>query len=638
MRILQHTSRCLLPVLGFLSLASALFSQTRREQTGVLVIGGGTGGVAAGLQASRLGVKTTIVEQTSWLGGMLTAAGVSCTDGNDKLNSGIWQEFREELYKHYGKRNLATGWVSATCFEPRVGDSIFKALASRERNLEVLYQWYFETVTEKTGTVKGAIFKNAKGDSLIIEARMVIDATDLGDAFASADADFDVGMEDKSYSHESMAPGKNEIIQDLTWVAILKDIGKPSTELLRPRQYDSTLYFCSCTDAPCPEGKPYKVNATTMLDYAKLPNGYYMINWPAHGNDYYLNVIDLKPRERDRVFETARQQTLGFVYFIQTSLGKSNLVLPKAYFPGMDGLALIPYHREGRRVKGIVRLNVNQLIDPYAGDEKLYRTGIAVGDYPVDHHHGKMKDAPAIKFPKVNSFNIPLGALVPEKVNNLIVADKGISVSNMANGATRLQPCVLLTGQAAGTLAAWCLKNDKQPREANIREIQLALLAAKAWLMPYFDIDTTHPAWMAAQVTGIAGTIRGFGKSEGWENKTYFYPDSLMRFSEWQQAMKAYDASFIISYSKPAKYLPISVALKAVYNYCAKSSDPTLKSNAQKLGADSAAWSSSWVHLLGLESFEANRNIKRAELAILLYQMMLKNGGRAVGWKGNWLK
>ena len=143
---------------------------------------------------------------------MLTAAGVSCTDGNDKLNSGMWQEFREELYKHYGKRNLATGWVSATCFEPRVGDSIFKALASRERNLEVLYQWYFEAVTQKAGAVKGAIFKNAKGDSLIIDAGIVIDATDLGDAFASAHAEFDVGMEDNRTAMNPW-PRKNEIIQ-----------------------------------------------------------------------------------------------------------------------------------------------------------------------------------------------------------------------------------------------------------------------------------------------------------------------------------------------------------------------------------------------------------------------------------------
>jgi NADPH-dependent 2,4-dienoyl-CoA reductase/sulfur reductase-like enzyme len=56
--------------------------------TDVLVVGGGTGGTAAGIQSARSGAKTIIVEKTKWLGGMLTAAGVSCTDGNDLLPGG----------------------------------------------------------------------------------------------------------------------------------------------------------------------------------------------------------------------------------------------------------------------------------------------------------------------------------------------------------------------------------------------------------------------------------------------------------------------------------------------------------------------------------------------------------------------
>src|SRR5215831_9720198 len=98
--------------------------------TEILIVGGGTGGIAAGIQSARMGIHTTIIESTTMLGGMLTAAGVSCTDGNDSLPSGIWQEFRQALYKHYGTHNLASGWVSETCFEPHVGDSIFKSWAA----------------------------------------------------------------------------------------------------------------------------------------------------------------------------------------------------------------------------------------------------------------------------------------------------------------------------------------------------------------------------------------------------------------------------------------------------------------------------------------------------------------------------
>ena len=98
----------------------------------VLVVGGGTGGTAAGIQSARLGAKTIIVDSTPWLGGMLTAAGVSATDGNNRLPSGIWQQFRQAIWKRYGgPKAVATGWVSNTSFQPYVADSIFKAMATR---------------------------------------------------------------------------------------------------------------------------------------------------------------------------------------------------------------------------------------------------------------------------------------------------------------------------------------------------------------------------------------------------------------------------------------------------------------------------------------------------------------------------
>mgnify|MGYP003542465038 FL=1 len=107
----------------------------RRVATQVLVIGGGVGGTAAAIQSARMGVKTILIEPTIMLGGMLTAAGVSCTDGNDQLPSGMWEEFRQALYKHYGRSKLNTGWVSNTNFEPSVADSIFKAWTEKEKNL-----------------------------------------------------------------------------------------------------------------------------------------------------------------------------------------------------------------------------------------------------------------------------------------------------------------------------------------------------------------------------------------------------------------------------------------------------------------------------------------------------------------------
>ncbi|MFM9907909.1 MAG: FAD-dependent oxidoreductase [Chitinophagaceae bacterium] len=512
--------------------------------TQVLVVGGSTGGTAAGIQCARLGIQTIIVEQTNWLGGMLTAAGVSCTDGNDELPGGMWQEFREALYAHYGTRNLFTGWVSETCFEPSVGDSIFKAWSAKEKSLSVLYGWYFDKVLKTANKVTGAIFINKSGEQLIVHAKLTIDGTDLGDVFADAGAAFDIGMESKEYSKEKMAPGKNNIIQDITLAAVLKDYGKGvDVTIARPQGYDSTLYFCCCTDAPCIKGNPYKVDAQKMLDYGKLPNDKYMINWPAHGNDSYINVINLKPIEREKVLQSAKNKTLGFVYFIQTVLGYKNLGLADE-FSTNDKLPFIPYHREGRRIKGVIRLNANHLIKPFSQAKKLYRTGISVGDYPVDHHHAPEKNAPVINFPKVPSFNVPLGALIPGKLEGLIVCEKGISVSNIVNGSTRLQPCVLLTGQAGGILAALCILQQKNPRQLSVRDVQKELLKQKSYIMPYVDVKPSDSGWEAIQRIGATGILKGIGKPEGWANKTFFYPDSTITERELALGLFEFEKDF----------------------------------------------------------------------------------------------
>jgi|GEM_PF-4651821 len=101
-----------------LLVSNQLIQAQRVLHVDVLVVGGGASGITAGIQAARLNVKTLVVEETTWLGGMLSAAGVSATDGNHLLPSGLWGEFRERIYAHYGgPSKVATGWVSNTHFE-----------------------------------------------------------------------------------------------------------------------------------------------------------------------------------------------------------------------------------------------------------------------------------------------------------------------------------------------------------------------------------------------------------------------------------------------------------------------------------------------------------------------------------------
>ena len=240
-----------------------------------------------------------------------------------------------------------------------------------------------------------------------------------------------------------------------------------------------------------------------------------------------------------RSLQPAKNKTLGFLYFIQTRLGYKNIGLAKE-FSSSDGLAYIPYYREGRRMRGVVRLQVNHLLQPYGQKHPLYRTGIAVGDYPVDHHHAPEKKAPEILFPPIPSFSVPLGALIPEKGEGLLVCEKGISVSNIVNGATRLQPCVLLTGQAAGVLAALSVRHHRSPRTIDVRSVQSALLEAKAYLQPFIDVRPDDPDWSVIQRIGVTGILRGRGVPEGWANKTFFDPDDSLLLTSLNEGLQSF--------------------------------------------------------------------------------------------------
>jgi hypothetical protein len=607
-----------------LGLMATMASLSQRVlKTDVLVVGGGTGGTAAGLQCARMGVNTIIAEEGPWLGGMLSAAGVSATDGNHKLPSGIWNEFREAIYKVYGgAKNVATGWISNTHFEPHVADSIFKSMAAKENKLTVFYQMRFISVIKKRNKITGAIFLNLQTNKkLKIFAQQVIEATELGDVIASAKIPYSLGMESSAETGENVGVIEtNEIIQDLTWVAILKDAGIGADKTIpRPANYTPEEFDGACTDYyNIKSEKPPSVNAQKMLDYAKLPNDKYMINWPNKGNDIYLNVIPLKPGQRMGELEKAKQQTLRFVYFIQQQLGFKNLGLATDEFDTKDNLAIIPYYRESRRVKGLTRFIINNIAKPF--DYHYYRTGISVGDYPIDHHHKKNPEAPQhLDFYPIPSFNIPLGCLIPEKINGLIVCDKSISVSNVVNGTTRLQPVVLLTGQAAGTLAALCLLQNKQVREISVRNVQEELLKFNAMIMPYCDAGIHHPHFLSIQKIGATGILRGTGIPFQWANETRFYPDSLVNKTELVNGLK--DFGFPVSLDEGNLTVGEAVILIA-----------ELEKNSGK--NESEAIRNKW-NKWGLQNFNPERYITRAELAVLLEKTIDPFHLKEIDYSGN---
>ena len=527
-------------ILFFFVFITGYSQNVKNNNVDVLIIGGSTSGISAGIASARLGANTLIIEETPWIGGMFTSQGVGACDGNNDLPSGIWNEFREALRNYYGgAAALETGWVSNTLFEPSVGNKLFNQIASKEEKLEIIHGFYLTNIIKVGNLVKGAVFKNNKNETIEITAKVTIDATDIGESLKMAGADYRLGMDSRIETKERNAPLKsNAIVQDLTWVAILKDYGANADQTIpKPDNYSASNFYGSC--AKTVDDK--KIDCEKMLDYGKLPNNKYMINWPTKGNDIYLNVVEMTREDRNKALLKAKNYTLQFVYYIQNELGYKNLGLADDEFNTADLLAYAPYHREGRRVKGISFLTYNDVAEPYKQKETLYKTGISVGDYPVDHHHKQNPDAPDLGFPPVPSYNIPLGALIPEKINGLIVSDKAISVSNLINGATRLQPVVLLTGQAAGTLAALAVKENKEVRNVSIRTVQQSLLDQKAYIMPLYDVKPVDPYFETIQKVTATGILKTKGESYKWANRTWFYPDATLTVKEFTEGLHQFN-------------------------------------------------------------------------------------------------
>ena len=584
-----------------------LVSCTGPQHVDVLVIGGGASGISAGVQSARMGVRTMVVEQTPWVGGMLTSAGVSCIDGNYNLRSGIFGEFADSLSQRYGGwEALKTGWVSNINFEPNVGQEILSNMAA---GCGELLQVRRETVMlgvnkdEEGWLVE---LRQADGKKYLVKADVLIDGTELGDVAKACGVEYNIGMESSSDTGESIAPAQaNDVIQDLTYVAILKDYGPDADMTLEePDGYDPSL-FANCAVNPrntVSETGQTIWSAQMMIPYGRTPGGKYMINWPIYGNDYYVNSIEMNPEKRAEAYEKAKDFTRCFIYFIQTELGMKNLGIADDEFPSEDGLALMPYHRESRRIVGEAFFTLDAAAKPYGFRYPYYRTGIAVGDYAVDHHHFRhpdWKNLPDLHFYPIPSFNVPMGVMMPKQkdIENLIVAEKSVSVSNLINGATRLQPVVMQIGQAAGALAALSQIKGMPVRAVSVRDVQKVLLDAGCYIMPYLDLPKDHRHFKALQKIGATGILRGEGRNVGWANQTWFRADDPLLTEDIY--VRGY-------YNRP---LPLDKGPVSVGQLL-----EVLENMGASVPGDVKSW---WEHL-GLMNFRPDRTATRLEAAVVL--------------------
>lgn len=491
-------------------------------QTCIVIAGAGCGGAAAAIQAARAGASVVLVEPTPWPGGMLTSAGVVAFDGNlGTLTCGFYGELVREIQLYYGgAAKVWKGWVTRTAFEPRVLAEIFNRLIAREPLIRSFFGVNITGALREGNRVAGLTFRDGEGVEHEVRAAVTIDATEFGDLIEMAGIEHRFGREARGETGEPDAPETGDTeIQDATLVAILKDYrateGRDAPPAPTTPDYNPAAFRGATALDPHPgcEGVHTLHTWETFIDYGKLPNHKYMINWPFHANDFADGTACFPAATRADAFRRAREHTLNFVRYMQTVLGHPELGVADDEYPTPDGLPFIPYIRESRRIVGD-RVMREQDVLPGCGNgtrPPLQKDAIAAGDYFLDHHHARAHPGPGQVFteeyPSNAKFQIPAGVLFPRGIDGFMAAEKSISVTHIVNGCTRLQPVVLLTGQAAGLLAAMAAKAGVEPRRVPVRDLQEHLLVRGVMLHPYDDLRTDDHVFVEAQKLALAGVV-----------------------------------------------------------------------------------------------------------------------------------
>lgn len=481
-------------------------------ETDILVVGGGTGGTAAAIQAARLGVKTILVSEFPWLGGMLTSAGVCAPDGNElaAFQTGIWGAFVRELQRRQPE-GLDHAWVSFFTYDPRVGAQIFADWVQQLPNLKWIVGQTPQEVLKQGNCVIGIRFEN-----LTIHAKLTLDGTELGDLLALGEIPHRWGWELQSEWGEPSAPTThNDLtrrypVQAPTWVVLLQDFGAGGSAPVIPTLPHADLeQFVGAWDGYSPE---------EFLNYGRLPGDLLMLNWPQQGNDYgsgLTRLVESKPA-RLKFFQEAHGHSQNFARFIQAQLGHC-YGLASGVFPLFQGAigggayALHPYYRESRRLQGLVTIKEQDILPtggqvaPLPNNSAGQMEAVAIANYVNDHHYPGSELALKPKSLRWGGrwtgtpFTIPYSALIPAQTDGFLACEKNISVSHITNGATRLQPVVLGIGQAAGMAAALCVQRCCQPRDLPVRVLQDALLSdaiTPAAIVPLFNLTASDPDWL----------------------------------------------------------------------------------------------------------------------------------------------
>ncbi len=503
----------------------------------ILIIGGGLGGIAAALAALKLGRRVILTEETDWIGGQLTAQAVP-PDENPWIESvggsNSYQRLREGIRAYYRQHypltqaareivhlNPGNGNVSALCHEPRVALAALEALLQPYRSggqLLVLLNHRPAAAETEGDFVRAVMLQDTRsGEMAVAWAPYILDATELGDLLALAGVEHVVGSESQAQTGEPHAlPGDPDPLdqQAVTWCFAMDYIAGEDFTIARPADYDfwrtmqldfwpgpqlswedfdpETLevrYRSIFDSRPTASGR----NHGTFWLYRRIFNrGYYppelypsditLVNWPQ--NDYWLGpIVGVPEPEARRHLEGAKELSRALLYWMQTEAPRPE----GGYgYPGLrlrgdvtgtgDGLAKAVYVRESRRIQAqFTVLEQHVGVEARAGlsGAARFTDSVGIGSYRIDLHPstGRRNYVDISSYP----FQIPLGALLPVRVRNLLPACKNLGVTHITNGCYRLHPVEWNIGEAAGALAAHCLANGLEP--AQVRETPERLAA-----------------------------------------------------------------------------------------------------------------------------------------------------------------
>ena len=460
----------------------------------VVVAGGGTAGVAAAIAAARGGANVMLIERYGYLGGMVTEGNAGLTmytkysgDAREhaidektletnpeevQIAGGIVREISERLLREKtGKGNSNTfGSYVFTSSED------FKRLLFRmmkESDVKLRLHTLVVDVIRENNVIKGVVVESKSGRQFI-PARQFIDATGDGDLAARAGVPFTVGVtaDDICASHAGI--GEMQPVGVMFKVGNC-DLGKTLDWLTENPQRFQEHPFARFSLETVKKNYENGDTATMIIHYEG-------VKFDGGVPDYSIQVYNLPlPGVVTlgcpciKTIDGCNADDLTQAEILMADMVEHWINTIRSTIPGFENIFLLDCPqigvRETRHIQGEYVLN---LMDIYK--QKDFEDCIGLGSHPIDTipRPAWLKD-PETAYPSRWFFRIPYCSLVARGINNLLIAGRCISATHEAFGCIRPTVQCMITGEAAGTAAALCVRGNVNPGKLDTKLLRQKL-------------------------------------------------------------------------------------------------------------------------------------------------------------------